>query len=1106
MKPTFWTFFWVLLFTTFSVSAQLPDFTFTVTATGETCAGNGQLTFTTAGTLPGATILFSVYLQPDVTDPVYSGDSTTFATAAGTYNVVAVETLNGETNIQRQDNIVIDDLTDVPLVFDVVPSTSSCDGANVITVDVTSGIAFQYGLESDAYNVPPQSSNVFNGVPNGVYIVRVYDSCGQNVPQTVTVQASNTPPVISNPIFQDEITSNCDSVTITNTFNYPAGTVIEYPLTIVYTVHPGDGSPDVVTTRTYNSGLPSSLSFSTVFPLIPGRTDTYDITITNGCGSTFPVKAGMAVTPVPVINISKVPLPCGQFYLSVESSQYKPPYTLEFTGTLPRGFAPQSFNSSHPGPFTEPVVTYGGDSQPVPEGTYNITIRDTCGRTGNASIVITREVPIPAVMGRNNGCFSNFGSITIRIPNRTIVSASIISFTSPDGSPFPNPLPYNVTSSINSGGTLVAIDLPVGSYVLRLTDECGQVYDSVIADVPPFETLDFVAVSKADCSPGMGGISVMSPNGAITAISITDAPNGFNDNVLPFDVSTFLDAAGVLYMNNFMAGEYEFTGTDACGIQKTVRINVVTYQPGGDPLYTLHPNCNSFDVTLSDSDVTSTNPTYWLQVEDTDVPGQWLNPVTRAIYTEGSVPNGVTAIQLINNQINVNLSFSGNFRILKLFESIGSGTATKDCVIELGSPFEYNDSVSINNIFRLSCGSSPNDVYIDAAGTEPLTYFYMREGGTTFTSNGTSNIFSGLGSGIYTFKVENPCGQNSIITRDISSLPDIVTTNRPDDIVLCIEPGDNVAQQVDLSIRTAQILGTQSPAVYSVTYFGSRSDAEAGTNALPNPYVTSGNEQTVYGRVINDFINVCPKIVSFRIFVSQNPALTLDTNQFICLNDGQLTLAADEGYDSYIWTSTQQFTQISNSAIGITRPGEYTVVASNFYGNPVQACETTKTIIVTAAGPPENLTIDTIDWTENDNVITVTVDNPDRYEYSLDNVNFQLSPIFAGLEAGIYNVYVRDRALCSTTPREVVLLSYPKYFTPNGDGTNETWHIKYSMREPGMIVFIYDRYGKLISNFDALSGGWDGTFNGSPLPATDYWFVVNRQDGRVFKGHFSLVR
>ena len=36
--------------------------------------------------------------------------------------------------------------------------------------------------------------------------------------------------------------------------------------------------------------------------------------------------------------------------------------------------------------------------------------------------------------------------------------------------------------------------------------------------------------------------------------------------------------------------------------------------------------------------------------------------------------------------------------------------------------------------------------------------------------------------------------------------------------------------------------------------------------------------------------------------------------------------------------------------------------------------------------------------------------------------------------------------------------------------------------------------------------GWEGTFLGRPMPQTDYWFRVFLEDGREFRGHFSLVR
>ena len=64
-------------------------------------------------------------------------------------------------------------------------------------------------------------------------------------------------------------------------------------------------------------------------------------------------------------------------------------------------------------------------------------------------------------------------------------------------------------------------------------------------------------------------------------------------------------------------------------------------------------------------------------------------------------------------------------------------------------------------------------------------------------------------------------------------------------------------------------------------------------------------------------------------------------------------------------------------------------------------------------------------------------------------------------------------------------------------------------------IYIFDRYGKLIKQISAAAtGGWNGTYNGQPLPATDYWFTVDYYEiaptgdlvPKQFKAHFSLKR
>nr|WP_315147182.1 T9SS type B sorting domain-containing protein [uncultured Flavobacterium sp.] len=84
-------------------------------------------------------------------------------------------------------------------------------------------------------------------------------------------------------------------------------------------------------------------------------------------------------------------------------------------------------------------------------------------------------------------------------------------------------------------------------------------------------------------------------------------------------------------------------------------------------------------------------------------------------------------------------------------------------------------------------------------------------------------------------------------------------------------------------------------------------------------------------------------------------------------------------------------------------------------------------------------------------------------------------------------------------------LPYPKFFTPNNDGFNDSWTIDFNYLEPNSSIRIFDRYGKLVKEL-RNNDSWDGTYLGHVLPATDYWFTVTRKNGSEFKSHFSLKR
>ncbi|WP_179352963.1 T9SS type B sorting domain-containing protein [Winogradskyella vidalii] len=317
-------------------------------------------------------------------------------------------------------------------------------------------------------------------------------------------------------------------------------------------------------------------------------------------------------------------------------------------------------------------------------------------------------------------------------------------------------------------------------------------------------------------------------------------------------------------------------------------------------------------------------------------------------------------------------------------------------------------------------------------------------------------------------------------------------------ISVCDDPINDGFTELDLTNFDAEILGDLNPSGFNVSYYLSLSDAIESHNQIAYDYTNTTNPQTIYARLENANSPQCFTTTSVEITIKEQPVLQMDEFWALCAGHS-VEIIADFGYDYYNWSTGQ-----TTRAIVVSEPGDYTVVVSNDYGD--LRCSTEKTVSVSLSDVAVITAVETVDWSQSANVISVFVEGIGDYEYSLDGISYQDAPIFEALPIGDYDVYVRDKNGCGVIVEEVYLLNYPRYFTPNGDGTNEFWQIKNAINEPLNKVYIYDRYGKLITELKPNDSGWDGTLNGNRLPSSDYWFVLERQNGKTYTGHFALKR
>ncbi|MGV3697986.1 T9SS type B sorting domain-containing protein [Flavobacterium sp.] len=303
----------------------------------------------------------------------------------------------------------------------------------------------------------------------------------------------------------------------------------------------------------------------------------------------------------------------------------------------------------------------------------------------------------------------------------------------------------------------------------------------------------------------------------------------------------------------------------------------------------------------------------------------------------------------------------------------------------------------------------------------------------------------------------------------------------------------------DLRIKDLEVLNGQSASLFQVDYYLNHSDATNDINRLSQFFTNSTNPQTLYVRVSNALARHCYKVGPLDLYVNPKPDVLIDSIYSICDFNNGVSITVPGVFTHYLWSNGA-----NTPTTVINQPGSYTVTVGQQYGS--LRCESGKSFSVIQSGVATQIAFEIRDFNGSDNVISVNVSGLGDYEYSLNGIEYQGSNVFYGLSGGEYTVYVRDKNGCGISEETVYLFNYPNFFTPNGDGFNDYWKISYPTQEPNLKVSIFDRYGKLVTYLTPDSLGWDGMLNGKPLPSDDYWFVVNRENGKEYKGHFSLKR
>ena len=342
-------------------------------------------------------------------------------------------------------------------------------------------------------------------------------------------------------------------------------------------------------------------------------------------------------------------------------------------------------------------------------------------------------------------------------------------------------------------------------------------------------------------------------------------------------------------------------------------------------------------------------------------------------------------------------------------------------------------------------------------------------------------------------------------------------------------------QTIDLDGKIPEILGaSQDPDDYHVSFHLSQAGAASGNLPIASPYTNVSSTETIYVRIQNKATSCVNDAATFDVIVNSLPNFTVTSPQILCLNDAPKNISVEDpmAIYSYVWRDADGNEIGEEPHLKISSGGNYTVTATTTNGTN---CSRTETIAVNESNPanlfarfitivdesnnlgPENnlsISINTIDHNLGPGVYQFAILNTDN-NTRIPFAGFQDEPLFENLEGGVYTIIVRDKNGCTpNTKLQVSVLQFPKFFTPNGDGKNDTWVIKGANKifYPNSSINIFNRFGKLVAQVPIDGKGWNGTYNGKKLSSDDYWYAITLLPADTSKtsinktGNFSMIR
>ena len=811
---------------------------------------------------------------------------------------------------------------------------------------------------------------------------------------------------------------------------------------------------------------------------------TYSTLAAGGCPS-VPVTTNVVITATPTATITYAGSP---FCASLSTAQaVNLNGTASFSGgtytSTPAGLSINSAtgaiipSTSAPGNYvvTYTIVASGGCSQVTATTTIEIKPVPVATAIQSANTICSLSSATISLSSNLIGTTFNWTIIQTNVTGATIGSGNLINQTLTNSSFTPGNVIYEITPSANG-----CVGSPIQSTV-------------IVNPIP-----------DAIANPNSQNIC----SGQSTSINLSGNVLGttFNWTVNQTDVVGANPGSGnsinqILNSNstNFGIADYTITPTanNCIGNPINVQINITP-----KPVIIATPNQQ---IICSGDTIIPIN----LSSNITGTTDNWSVIQTNANGATNGSGSSITQTLTNNNSIQGEVLYNIN----SILNSCPGNSTT--ALVKVNP----RPTVTSNSINQSICSNENTNITL-SSNLSATTFSWL------VTQNNVTGALSGSGNNINQTLVNNNLIPG-LATYNVTPV-DSGCIGLPLSIPVIVKPIPQLTNISNPSICSNQttnipLTSTVSGSTFSWTSisYGPTGDSNGTGNQIAQQLQNSGNSIGIVNYTVSPISNGCngnPGIFSVRVLPLPKPILT---DGAICVNASGSVIQnylLDSGLGNlnhtFNWTfNGNPIPNSFQSTYLASVIGTYTVVATN----TITGCVSSPAVsaIVSTANPAISLYAYVENNISNSASVTVIVNSgTGPFLYQLDNGPFQTSNVFTLVPSGLHTITVQDAFNCTNLKTSTLVIDFPNYFTPNGDNYNDYWNIYGIQNQPSAKIYIFDRYGKLITQLNPLGQGWDGNYNGNPLPATDYWFVLEyiEKDSsgsivwRTFKSHFSLLR